>query len=261
MTHILIIESNPAAETARLRELGGASCAELYARTLTTIRPNLRTTIIAPYDGEEVEDLSVFDGVAFTGSSVEWNTDDALAEPLAAVMRRCFDSGVPVIGSCNGMQLAASLMGGSTAESPNGREDGLAANIRLTETGRMHPMMVGREDGYAVPCTHRDEVVRLPDAAVLLAGNDHSAVQAFAIEQDGIDFWGMQYHPEFDAGFIGRYLGGAGRVAGDVAADLEVADQDAAAATRLGTTPDAQKLAVRATELRNWLNRIAPAAH
>ena len=260
MTHILIIESNPAAESARLQELGGASCGELYAAALTSLRSDLKTTIIAPYDGDDVDDLSLFDGVAFTGSSVEWNTDDVRAEPLAAVMRRCFEAGLPVIGSCNGMQLAASILGGSTAESPNGREDGLAGNIKLTDAGKTHPMMAGREDGYAVPCTHRDEVVRLPDSAVLLAGNNHSAVQAFAIEQDGIDFWGMQYHPEFDVGFVGRYLSGSGRLTDPVAADLEVADQDAAAADRLDTTPEAQKLGVRATELRNWLDRIAPAS-
>ena len=260
MTHILIIESNPAAESARLRELGGASCGELYAATLTSLRPDLKTTIIAPYDGDDIEDLTPFDGVAFTGSSVEWNTDDAQAEPLAAIMRRCFAAGLPVIGSCNGMQLAASILGGSTAESPNGREDGLAGNIKLTDAGKTHPMMVGREDGYAVPCTHRDEVVRLPDAAMLLAGNDHSAVQAFAVEQDGIHFWGMQYHPEFDVGFVGKYLGGSGRLAESVAMDLEMADQDVSAAARLGTTPEAQELGVRATELRNWLDRIAPAS-
>ena len=139
-------------------------------------------------------------------------------------MRRCFAAGLPVIGSCNGMQLAASILGGSTAESP-GREDGPAGNIKLTDAGKTHPMMVGREDGYAVPCTHRDEVVRLPDAAVLLAGNDR-AVQAFAVEQDGIHFWGMQYHPEFDVGFVGKYLGGSGRLAESVAMGSEMADQD-----------------------------------
>ena len=107
------------------------------------------------------------------------------------MMRDGFAVGLPTIGSCNGMQLAASVLGGSSTASPNGREDGLSGDIRLTNAGRNHVMMAGREDGYAVPCTHRDEVVRLPEVGVRLAGNGHSAVQAFAIDCDGIDFRSM----------------------------------------------------------------------
>lgn len=132
----------------------------------------------------------------------------------------------------------------------------MATGIYLTDAGRAHPMMAGRRDGFAVPCTHRDEVVRLPDGAVRLAGNAHSEVQAFAIERDGIDFWGMQYHPEFSPAWVGRYLGGAGRVSPQVAGDLMVAGSDADAAARLSTSPDEQGDAVRMLELRNWMARL-----
>ena len=197
MPRILVVESNPKVESDRLEALSGQALGQLYAATLEGLRDDVETVVISPYDGDETPDLSGFDGIAFTGSSVEWNTDDERAAPLAAVMRAGFAAGLPTIGSCNGMQLAASVLGGSSSASPNGREDGLAGDIRLTDVGRAHPMMVGRDDGYAVPCTHQDEVVRLPEGAVRLAGNGHSNVQAFAIDRDGVDFWGMQYHPEF----------------------------------------------------------------
>ena len=112
--------------------------------------------MISPYDGDETPDLSGFDCIAFTGLSVEWNTDDERAAPLAAVMRAGFAARIPTIKSCNGMQLAASVLGGSSSASPNGREDGISGDICLTDSGRDHPMMAGRDDGYAVPCTHRD---------------------------------------------------------------------------------------------------------
>ena len=104
-------------------------------------------------------------------------------------MRKVFEAGLPTLGSCNGMQLAASVLGGQSSASPNGREDGLARDVTLTEAGRAHPFMAGRIDGYAAPCVHRDEVSRLPDGAVVLATNNHSEVQAFAYENDGIRFW------------------------------------------------------------------------
>ena len=256
MPRILVVESNPRAESDRLQALSGQALGPLYATTLEELRDDVETVVISPYDGDETPDLSGFDGIAFTGSSVEWNTDDERAAPLAAVMRAGFAAGLPTIGSCNGMQLAASVLGGSSAASPNGREDGLAGDIRLTEAGRAHPMMAGRDDGYAVPCTHRDEVVRLPEGAVCLAGNSHSSVQAFAIDRDGVDFWGMQYHPEFSPSYVGRYLRLSGRVAPDVADDLEAAENDAGAAARLSTTMQDQTTPRRTVELANWLARF-----
>ena len=256
MPRILVVESNPKAESDRLASLSGHSLGPLYAAVLEELRDDVQTLVIRPYDGDGTPDLAGFDGIVFTGSSVEWNTDDTRAAPLAAVMRDGFAAGVPTLGSCNGMQLAASVLGGSTAASPNGREDGMAMDIWLTDAGRQHPMMAGRRDGYAVPCTHRDEVVRLPAGAVRLAGNEHSAVQAFAINRDGVDFWGMQYHPEFSPGYVGRYLRGNGRASADLADDLEAAETDADAAARLSTTPQEQAPPVRTTELANWLARL-----
>jgi len=181
MPHILIIDSNPAEANAPFVEAQGRTLGENYAHALRICRDDLNITIVAPYDGEDTPPLAAFDGVVFTGSSVAWNTDDARAAPLAGVMRRVFDQGLPTLGSCNGMQLAASVLGGSTGEAPKGREDGYARDIKLTDAGRTHPLLAGREDGYAVPCVHRDEVVNLPEGAQLLAGNAHSGVQAFAI--------------------------------------------------------------------------------
>jgi len=256
MPRLLIVESNPHEVSKALAARAGATFADVYAAALTTIDGTAKIEIISPYDGDDTPDLAGFDGVVFTGSSVEWNTDDRRAKPLASVMRAAFAAARPVIGSCNGMQLAASILGGSSAASPNGREDGMATGIELTEAGRAHPMMAGRHDGFAVPCTHRDEVVRLPEGAVRLAGNAHSRVQAFAIARDGIDFWGMQYHPEFTPSYVGRYLADVERVPPQVTADLMAAERDVDAAARLSTSPDEQGDAVRMLELRNWMARL-----
>ena len=92
--------------------------------------------------------------------------DSNLADLNAEIMRRTFAAKTPALGSCNGMQRAASVLGGASQETRNGREDGLARNIRITPEGQSHPMLAGRQSGYAVPCTHRDEVTQLRDGAV-----------------------------------------------------------------------------------------------
>lgn len=45
-----------------------------------------------------------------------------------------------------------------------------ARPVSLMEQGQGHPMMAGRETGYSVPCTYRDEVATLPQGAKLIAG-------------------------------------------------------------------------------------------
>jgi GMP synthase (glutamine-hydrolysing) len=253
MPKILIVDSNPAAENAAFVANRGRAAGETYAHALRQCRDDLEITIVAPYDGEDMPALAGFDGVVFTGSSVAWNTDDARAEPIAKAMRKVFDEGLPTLGSCNGMQLAASVLGGRSEASPNGHENGFAKDIQRTEAGRVHPLLQGRTDGYAVPCVHRDEVTKLPEGAVLLAGNAHSGVQAFAYEQGGIKFWGMQYHPELDPTYLGPALGKIGKLDAAQASDMALVEEDPDAVARLGLRTTDMAPRVRMTELRNWL--------
>ncbi|MCV6585203.1 MAG: type 1 glutamine amidotransferase [Marinibacterium sp.] len=251
MTTILIIESNTPDLLAR-----GWSGAQPFVETLQALNPALDLQVVQPYAGApDPGALDRADGVIFTGSGVDWDTSDARARPLARMMEDAFARSLPVWGSCNGMQLCASVLGGAVAASPKGREDGFARDLTLGADGQAHPMMVGRADGFAAPCVHRDEVQRLPTDAVRLAGNAHSPVQAFVVQTGGVDFWGTQYHPEYSASDLVDCLqdkpGGPQMIA-----DLAHADTDATAAARLGVAGDTMQPAVRATELRNWLTHL-----
>lgn len=253
MPKILIVDSEPAEINARKRRLYGESTGEGYVQALQDVDASCEAEIVCPYDGESLPELGDVNGVVFTGSAVVWGTDDARAAPLRDAMRATFAAGVPTFGSCNGLLLAASVLGGASDASPNGREDGLARDIRLTDAGRVHPMMAGRTDRFAVACVHRDEVTRLPQGAVLLASNDHSPVQAMEYARKGVRFWGVQYHPEYTLPFIGKRVLDRALMPKDISNDLSVAHQDAEAAERLGVRFDDMQTETRLTELRNWL--------
>lgn len=254
MTHILILEGNSPQMLA-----AGKSDAEPFVSTLLALDPSVTLTIAAPYvhPVSSIE-LEAADGVIFTGSGVDWATDAPEAEPQRAAMEQVFATGKPVWGSCNGLHLAAVLLGGAVGASPKGLEIGLARGVALTEVGAIHPAMAGRAPGFAVPCIHRDEVQRLPEGAVLLAGNDHSPVQAMAYERDGVDFWGVQYHPEFAPAFVARMVRGKPAALGGeaLAVALETCESDLGAAARLGATPEAMRLPSRAVEIANWLRHV-----
>ena len=253
MSKILIIESN----TPDMNAVGGIACGG-FIRTIFGARPATEVNVASPYGGNLRGGLfDEVDGVIFSGSGVAWATDAPEAAGLRKAMEEAFAAEKPVWGSCNGMQLAAVVLGGAVGASPKGHEVGLALDLALTEMGAMHPMMAGRTEGFAVPCVHRDEVQKMPDGAVLLAGNDHSPVQAMVYEQNGVDFWGTQYHPELSASEVGAYLNrGIFEDQRHLQSDLLAADFDPEAATRLGAPEGALLLDTRARELLNWLDHV-----
>lgn len=225
MTRILIVESNSRELLAQ-----GKSAASFFVTTLLGLDAALELEIVAPYAGGVLLPETA-DGVVFTGSGVDWATDAAEAAPLRAAMEASFGAGRPVWGSCNGLQLAAVVLGGQVGTSVKGREDGLALNIRPSVSGLRHPLLAGRVPGYSAPCVHRDEVSVVPAGAEVLAGNRHSAVQVLSYERDDVCFWGTQYHPEM------RFA-------------------DVASVCPSKVEGDEPTFEARTLELRNWLSHV-----
>ncbi|MDR9392846.1 MAG: type 1 glutamine amidotransferase [Roseovarius sp.] len=258
MTTIVIVEGNTPAAVA-----AGKSGARGFLRSLAMLDPAARFHVVNPYARRvPATEFDGAQGIVFTGAGEPWGVTAPEAAPQRAAMETALASGLPVWGSCNGMQLAAVVAGGRVGPSPRGTEVGVARDIRLTAEGRAHPMLSGRTDGFAVPCIHRDEVRRLPAAARLLAGNDHSPVQAMSITADGVDFRGTQYHPELTPGDIADYVRANGIFAAlaGLEAVLDAAESDPAAARRLGTSPQELSVDNRTAELRAWLRHVADRA-
>jgi len=207
---------------------------------LQELSGSITCSLCAPYLGQALPD-EVFDGVVFTGSAVAWCVDAPEGQALRDMWRQVTRWKVPIWGSCNGMQLAAFMLGGICAASPHGDEEGLAEAITLTDIGREHPMMQGRAGLFRAPCVHRDEVQRLPNGALLLAGNAHSPVQAFTYETADISFWGTQYHPEFSRADVATWLADRGKSLPD--SEEQDGQGDLA-------------LATRTLELQNWLAHV-----
>ncbi|RED52138.1 type 1 glutamine amidotransferase [Aestuariispira insulae] len=265
MPRILIVEGDTPDLLDRAARHGLPGNAGIYARSLLAIDPNLKISVVEPYAaGFDLQAFlpDAFDGIVFTGSNVPWSVAAPDARPLRVTMETAFRSGTPVLGSCNGMQMAALLLGGEVAESPNGMELGIARGITLTEEGRSHPLHSGRRPVFACPCVHRDEVRRLPDGAVLTAWNKHTPVQAMVYETGGVTYWGMQYHPEATLREFADLISLPGCIfaeGGDLVDDLRVADSapQGDAARRLGASEDDLEPAMRSRELANWLSMLA----
>jgi GMP synthase (glutamine-hydrolysing) len=129
--NILIVER----ETPDLVDAGQVPVGVAYGKLLQAISPAVRIAVAEPYRNELSEQaLATIDAVVFPGASVSWSADDPRAMPVRQVMERVFAAGLPCFGSCNGLQLAAVILG----ERVETREPevGLARENQLTEAGK-----------------------------------------------------------------------------------------------------------------------------
>jgi GMP synthase (glutamine-hydrolysing) len=237
---------------------------------LRAIAPDAIVDICTPADGDGTtpQPLNSYDGVAITGSSL--NIYQREIESLRQIdfVREVFARGIPMFGSCWGLQLATVAAGGEVGLNPAGREVAFARKIALTPAGRDHPMHATRDAVFDAPAIHSDIVTRLPQGSIVTAHNAMSEVQAAEIRLGRAVFWGVQYHPEYGlhdiAAVIRRYgqtLVTEGFFADLIELERYAADLSTLAANqqrrdiawRLGFGDDIMKQSVRQTELSNWI--------
>ena len=197
---LLIVEGNTKEARDHAVSFGMLTQSANYAKTLKAIRPDLKIDFIFPTDGElpghDVDEISAYDGIVFTGSSLHTYDTDADVLCQIELMKACFSAGSQIFGS---------------------------------------------------------------------------EMQAIAMNIGTAEFWGVQYHPEFDlsyiAGVFRRYaemMLNEGFVASP--ADLEqlIGDYtrlqevgDTGLAWRYGLGADVLDSCSRTQEIANWLEKIS----
>lgn len=271
---ILIAEGNVQENRERMTRHGLDGGSDSYAAAIRLFAPDADIDIVYPADaapklpaGTEIGD---YDGVVIGGSGLHaFDTAPEVTRQIEFA-RAVYKAGVPFLGSCWGLQVAAVAAGGHVAGSPRGREVGIARKLRPTAAGRGHPIYEGKPDVFDCCAIHFDEVTHLPPGAVVLAENHHSAVQAAVIPYNGGEFWGVQYHPEFDLRHMARLITayadamiGQGFYADRAALDAHAADWETLQddperkdlAWRLGVDGDVLDARRRCREINNWLKR------
>jgi GMP synthase (glutamine-hydrolysing) len=275
---VLVVDGNVADVRRQQAAAVGYDAGTGYARVLRRLVPDLHCDVLYGADADARPpagaSLASYDGVAITGSALNIPSG---GEPVARqvdLARAVFEAGVPLFGSCWGLQVAVTAAGGTVRINPRGREFGFARRVLLSAAGREHPLFAGKPAVFEAPTVHRDDIETLPADAVALASND-MGLQAAAFTYRRGTFWGVQYHPEYDyldvAAVAGRYratLIEAGIFRDPAAIDGFMEDLRALAADphnpallwKYGLGP-AMSDAARLAELDNWLHvRVLPRA-
>ncbi len=276
---LLVVEGNTARARAKQAEFTGQTYSQSYSDVLRTIAPEAIVDICFPTDeGANIPDpsgIAGYDGIAITGSALNIYDERPEAVRQVELVRQIFDTGVPMFGSCWGLQVATVATGGTVVRSRNGREIGLARKIVLTEAGHGHAMHEGKGPSFDAPAVHTDEVGEKPAGMVVTATNAHSEVQAAEIVRGESTFWGVQYHPEFTLGEMAGIMRRYGKVLVEEgpfrdldeltrhADDLETLGKDSSRkdiSWRLGYDADVLDPRRRLTEIRNWIERLVQPA-
>ena len=272
---ILVINGNTAEGTAKIVSLGARPYGESYGEALRFFEPDLEITILNAADGDALPSgvaLADFDGIAWTGSALSAYEDRPEVTRQIELAKAVHETGAPIFGSCWGQQIMCQALGGEVRANPKGIEIGIARDIARNESGRNHPMFTGKAETFDALAIHRDEVVTLPDGATILASNGMSDIQAMELTGTSGNFWGVQYHPEFDLALIGilfrrdeaailkqgLYEDTAG--VAEAIADFRVLHAepgDAATAAKHDLGADILDPAKRMAELGNWLKHGA----
>jgi GMP synthase (glutamine-hydrolysing) len=211
---ILVAEGNAPAGRTRIAESTGSTPSESYAAVLRGLAPDATIDICFPADLDPLlpAALDSYGGVAVTGSSLNIYRREPESMRQVDFARSVFAVGLPMFGSCWGLQLATVAAGGTVAANPRGREVAFARKVTLTEAGRAHAMHEGRGLAFDAPAIHADEVATLAPGTIVTATNAMSQVQAAEIRIGRSVVWGVQYHPEYKLGEVAATLRRYGQI-------------------------------------------------
>jgi GMP synthase (glutamine-hydrolysing) len=148
---------------------------------------------IHPWDQAD----KAFDDAALKGIILSGGPESVTVEAPPRINSRVFESGLPVLGICYGMQAMAAQLGGEVQTCLR-REFGYAQVRARGHTVLLRDIedhITGEGHGVLdVWMSHGDRVCRLPPGFNLMASTDSSPIAAMADEKR--HFYGLQFHPE-----------------------------------------------------------------
>lgn len=141
--------------------------------------------------GEEAPDLGGYSHLILTGSEASIVRPEPWYEVEAAAVRRAFELGLPILGSCFGHQMLARALSG--AEHVGASSTPEIGWIEVEITGN-DPLLEGVPRPWRVFASHFDEVPAPPAPWRVLARSPRCAVHVMRFGDRPI--WGIQAHPE-----------------------------------------------------------------
>jgi GMP synthase (glutamine-hydrolysing) len=163
---------------------------------------DIKPGIVDVAHGEALPEIDTCAGVVITGSHAMVTDNEPWSLRLEKWITHLLKAQTPVFGICYGHQLLARAAGGRVDFHPYGIEIG-TVRIDLLPPCSTDPVFRSLSKSFFAHVTHSQTVTNLPETAIRLATNAHEPVHAFRL---GECAWGVQFHPEYDAGIMRSYI-------------------------------------------------------
>ncbi len=168
---------------------------EKFRRLMAMHRPHWTYETVAVRDNVFPDAVDDFQGYVITGSPASVNDDDVWIDRLMAFIRALDDRKKPTVGACFGHQAIAKALGGRVGPNPDGWGLGIAPTRFVRHLRWMDPAHVDLE----LYAAHKEQVVELPEGAMVLGSSPIASVGAFAIDQH---IFTTQHHPEITPDYM-----------------------------------------------------------
>ena len=200
MKKILLVEGNLREANQEFTENGIKTHTESLQESISYYTNSLEIDSVNPSSdkniSEKVKDLDKYDGLIWGGSSLNIYSDTVEIRRQIEFMKECQKRIKNILAICWGMQVAVTAAGGVVKRGLNGAHRGIAHEIIINQDGLNHPIYKDKDKVFNTPAFNYDEVVTLPNNAILLSSNKVNNVMGLNFETEFSKIWGIQYHPE-----------------------------------------------------------------
>ena len=202
MKKILLVEGNLKEANQEFTENGIKTHTESLQESISYYTNNLEIDSVNPSSDKDifdkVKDLNKYEGLIWGGSSLNIYSDTKEIRRQIEFMKECQKRIKNILAICWGMQVAVTAAGGVVKRGLNGAHRGIAHEIIINQDGLNHPIYKDKDKVFNTPAFNYDEVVTLPNNAILLSSNKVNNVMGLNFETEFSKIWGIQYHPEIN---------------------------------------------------------------
>ena len=155
---ILVVEGNTLQTRSERASYGIQPYFEMFRDLIHSIKPETQIDTAFPADNNSnlpsLQQLKGYNGILYTGSSLSVLDSKPEVQNQLDFTETLFASGVPLYGSCWGLQVATLVAGGIIGKGDNGLELGISQPINLTEAGKKSGFFKKRKFPFEPQC-HR----------------------------------------------------------------------------------------------------------
>lgn len=177
---------------------------QMFSELLGRANLTIRTRIYRVVDGELPAQIDECTGYLITGSRHSVYDDLPWIPPLVDFVGKLLTHKRKLVGVCFGHQFVAHYFGGRVERAEQGWGVGVHESRVLQATQQRDWPWLDQASTTALLCSHRDQVVELPENAELYLASDFCPYGGYVI---GDFVLTIQGHPEFSKPYIEALMG------------------------------------------------------